>query len=181
MLLWIAFFMLRLIIGSDNLGEGIASQDKPSSPTIVAEIKSALDGGDRSKTFYLIFFNNLKGCVRSIVGGVTLGIGTLFNLGLNGFLTANTYLNLYENGMSISDILKYTLPHSFEMVGVWLSGMVGFLLADRIIVFMRFNQFPESQFYRSLGISIISIVFIILAAAYIEVFVTLPDVSISNY
>jgi len=74
------------------------------------------------------------------------GIVTLINLVVNGFITADTFATIYNNGMEVSKILKYTLPHCFELIGVWFSGAIGFSLVKIIIDFIRTNTTPSKRF-----------------------------------
>jgi len=66
----------------------------------------------------------MQGCILNVLGGGLLGIGTLFNLLLNGFCFADVCCRTYKLGMSITDIFALTLPHSFELIGFWISGSV---------------------------------------------------------
>jgi hypothetical protein len=52
--------------------------------------------------------------------------------------------------MSIISILKVTLPHSFELIGFWLSGAIGFCIAWNIVQFIRGKKILFS--YNSLNI-----------------------------
>lgn len=108
----------------------------------------------------------------NILGGVFLGLGTLLNLMLNGFLFADICVSSYEAGMSIPIILKLTLPHSFELIGFWLSGGIGFYIAWLIICFMRGKESFTSKSYKLIGIYSVIVFLIILSAAYVEAFIS---------
>ena len=102
---------------------------------------------DKHSAFITILKNNMQGCILNVLGGGLLGIGTLFNLLLNGFCFADVCCRTYKLGMSITDIFALTLPHSFEM--------------------------PTFKFYKNIGINLLIIFIIILSAAYIETYVSI--------
>ncbi|MDR0604225.1 MAG: stage II sporulation protein M [Bacteroidales bacterium] len=101
----------------------------------MTKIMQSLTNGDRCVAFGIIFKNNLKGCILNIVGGAMLGLGTLINILFNGFFSADIFVFSYKAGMDITSILRVTLPHSFELIGFWLSGAIGFYIAWNIIQF----------------------------------------------
>lgn len=96
----------------------------------------------------------------------------MFNLLCNGFFIADIFVLSYKSGLSIESILKVTLPHSFELIGFWLSGAIGFCIAWNIIQFMRGTGSVTVYFYKRVGISSLAVFFIILAAAYVEVYIS---------
>jgi uncharacterized membrane protein SpoIIM required for sporulation len=59
---------------------------------ILSEIISQAQKNDTWSVFCLIFINNLKGCMMNIIGGIMLGISTVYNLIINGFLVAQRNL-----------------------------------------------------------------------------------------
>lgn len=174
-ILWVIPFLLRLFINDNSLMNNHNHPDKQHMPTVVTELFESFSHNDREKAFYIIFNNNMKVCLYNIVGGMMLGLGTFINLIMNGFLAADAFVNIHKSGMSVSDILKYTLPHSFEIIGIWLSGSLGFIIAKILLDFIRFNNLPTVRFYKYFGIGFFITLCIILAAAYTEAFVSLPD------
>jgi uncharacterized membrane protein SpoIIM required for sporulation len=91
----------------------------------------------------------------------------------NGFFSADMFVSSYKEGMDISTILKLTLPHSFELVGFWLSGAFGLCIAWNIIRFMKGKECFTVRFYKNTGIYSMVILFIILAAAYVEAYISI--------
>ena len=168
---WLLPFITRIFFIEINLEQYDSDLNNTSSDTM-NNIISSLSEGNKQNAFILIFFNNLKGCVINIVGGVLLGFGTIINLMINGFYSADIFINSYNVGMSIKSILKVTLPHSFELIGFWLSGAIGFYIAWNIIQFMRGKESMTPNFYKNVGIYSFITFFIILGAAYIEVYVS---------
>ena len=132
--------------------------------------------GDNKSAFIAIFGNNIRGCILNILGGVTLGLGSLINLLYNGFSFADMVVS-FSQTMSMNTILKVTLPHSFELIGFWLSGAIGFYIAWNIIQFMRGKESFSISFYKQVGICSLGIFIIILAAAYVESYISIKYIS----
>jgi len=128
--------------------------------------------GNKKEAFILIVTNNLKGCIYNVAGGVSLGIVTLINLCYNGFFSANIIMAHYKSGMSISNILKLTLPHSFEFLGFWLSGGIGLYIAWEIINVIRGKVDFPFIIYKKIGFYLVITIIITLLAAYVEAFIT---------
>lgn len=169
-LLWLIPFIIRLFFID------FVEIKKPSSVNsfdIVGEITAHALKNDSWTVFCLIFINNLKVTVINIIGGMLLGLGTVSNLIINGFLAADTFAAIHKNGMPIGEILKHTLPHSFELVGIWLSGAIGFSIAKVIVDFMRGKELPNVDYFRFIGRCIIITVLIILLAAFVESYVSM--------
>lgn len=171
--LWFLPFMLRILvveipqIDTDKLQQLPQTENKALQETI-----QHLSDGDKEAAFISIFTNNLKGCMLNILGGVLLGLGTLVSLVFNGFVFADVYASFYEAGMTIPLMLKVTLPHSFELIGFWLSGGIGFYIAWLIICFMRGKESFTSKSYKLIGIYSVIVFLIILSAAYVEAFIS---------
>jgi uncharacterized membrane protein SpoIIM required for sporulation len=171
--LWFLPFMLRLFvveisqIDTDKLQQLPHTENKALQETL-----QYLSNGDKQAAFISIFTNNLKGCVFNILGGVLLGLGTLVSLMFNGFVFADVYVSFYKAGMTMPLILKVTLPHSFELIGTWLSGGIGFYIAWLIICFMRGKENFTSKNCTLIGIYSLIVFLIILSAAYVEAFIS---------
>nr|WP_264846631.1 stage II sporulation protein M [Capnocytophaga catalasegens] len=130
--------------------------------------------GNKYEVFILIFKNNIKGCLINILGGVLLGIVTLFNLLINGFYSAHIFYSVYKAGFSISQIVEKTLPHSFEIIGFMLSGALGFYIAWNILLLVKGKNL-QVNFYKIIGTGSVIIFIIILCAAYVEAFISIKN------
>jgi uncharacterized membrane protein SpoIIM required for sporulation len=73
--------------------------------------------------------------------------------------------------------LKVTLPHSFELIGFWLSGTIGFYITWNIIQLMRGKESFTIRFYKKVGFYSLAVFFIILAAAYVEAYISTSFIS----
>ena len=171
-LCWLLPFLLRIFfIETPEIHFESSEERQLELPYAMERVIQLLSDNDRRGAFIAIFKNNLKGCILNIAGGVLLGLGTLFNLSFNGFIFADILVSSYESGLSIPTMLQVTLPHSFELIGFWLSGAIGFYIAWNIIRFMRGKELMDN-FYKTIGISSLIVVVIILAAAYVEAFIS---------
>jgi uncharacterized membrane protein SpoIIM required for sporulation len=135
-------------------------------------IFSAISENNNEKVFILILENNAKGCIVNIIGGATIGAGTIMNTAYNGAYSAYALVNAHKSGMSGHSILKLTLPHSFELIGFWLSGSIGFYIAWNLIQAMRGNIYSTRNFFKTIGISVFIMFLIIGAAAYVEAYIS---------
>jgi len=141
-------------------------------PIEITNILNAYLKNDRHTAFTLIFSNNIKVALFNIAGGVFLGVATFINLFVNGYATATTFAAIHQQGMTWSDILKHTLPHSVELIGIWLSGAIGFSIAKKIVLAMRGRVLPSANYYKQMGIYSMATFLIILIAAYIEAYIS---------
>jgi len=170
-LFWVLPFVLRLFLINEVK---IEDDTDVKGLKVVSDITECLLKNDRWSAFCLIFSNNLKVCIVNIAGGAMFGIVTLINLVVNGFITADTFATIHNNGMEVSKILKYTLPHSFELIGIWLSGAIGFYIAKVVFDYMKGTELPTSHSFKFIGKCFICVVIIILVAAFIEAYVSIP-------
>ena len=157
-LCWTIPFLLRLLVIDmpDITTVSIEHDD-----TIETKIVQQLNENNSLKAFILVLKNNL------------LGLMTLFNLIYNGFFMADTFVYAHNIvGLNANLLLKLFLPHSFELIGFWMSGAVGFYIAWNIIQVMLGKKNITPCFYKNVGISFIIISFIITIAAYVEIYVS---------
>ncbi|GHT21758.1 hypothetical protein FACS189430_02370 [Bacteroidia bacterium] len=173
--IWLLPFILRLYIVEIPLIDTNRLAHKELH-TPMSEVLQLLSDGNNKGAFILIFTNNIKGCILNIIGGVMLGLGTIINLSYNGFVSADIFMTSYNSGMSIDSILKVTLPHSFELIGFWLSGAIGFFIAWHLIQFMRGKDSITAVFCKKVGVGSLIVVLIILAAAYVEAYISIQTV-----
>lgn len=138
------------------------------------KVAQQLDEGNKFNAFSSIFWNNLKICLFNIAGGAMFGIATIISLLQNGFFTADVFCILYNNGISVNEILKHTLPHSVELIASWLSGAIGFCFAKLIIDYLREKALPNDRFIVFMGFNSLIIVITTLIAALIEVYISVP-------
>ena len=164
-LLWFIPFFSRITmnISYDSLP---VLNDMSNSPLSI--LYTALKNSSSDEAFLLVFKNNIKSCLINVCGGVSLGVCTIVNLAYNGFATSDMFVVSYQSGFSLSDILKTTLPHSFELIGFWLSGAMGLMIAYRLLLFMRGREDISRDFLKQMCIMAFIVFVTTLCAAYVE-------------
>ena len=108
-----------------------------------------------------------------MLGGVLLSVATVINLLINGFAAADVFRTAYDSGVPLVSILKTTLPHSFELVGFWLSGMIGFMISWQLIRLMKGKKAFTTYIIKRMCILLIVMTILILSAAYVEAYISI--------
>lgn len=171
--MWILLFALRIFVIEMPQIDMEKLQQLPNVENKAAqETLQHFSVGNKQAAFVSIFTNNIKSCILNILGGAFLGLSTMINLAFNGFAFADIMVSIHSAGMSIRDILRTTLPHSFELIGTWLSGGIGFYIAWLIICFMQGKESFTPKICKLIGMYSIVVFLIILLAAYVEAFIT---------
>lgn len=167
---WLMPFLLRMfLIEFPTLPKTSESQ----TGIIVSQITEALDKEEYFKAFLEISSNNLHGCMINILGGFLLGLVTLLNLSINGLAASDVFTTVYNSGFGLNNILKSTLPHSFELIGFWLSGAMGLAIAWEMIGFMRGKKSFSAKFYNPMALYLCVVFVITLGAAFVEVYISI--------
>lgn len=174
-LLWLIPFSIRFFLVDPQNYQNSNSYSTPllKKESIVEQISQEVQKGERKYVFLLILKNNIKGCLLNIAGGTLCALGTIMNLAINGFYSADVLVASYRAGNTISSILSVTLPHSFELVGFWLSGAIGLYIAWNFVLFLRHVSFPTIYFCKIIFLSTTIVFFIILLAAYVEAYISI--------
>jgi stage II sporulation protein M len=168
-LIWLIPFAVGLIFGNSITPSSNSQQPLPPE---ISRIFDAYSNNNNREVFSLIFVNNIKVAIFNIAGGVFIGIATFLSLLINGYGTAIAFSNMHQNGMPWGDIAKHTLPHSIELVGIWLAGAIGFSIAKKIIDAMRGRPLPDTKYFKQIGIYTLTSFLIVLVAAYIEAYIS---------
>lgn len=168
--IWLLSFLLRCQI-KEIPKRNITNTELQIAPSKI-KIFTAFEEKNDWEAFVLIAKNNIQSCFINIIGGIVLGIATIFNLIFNGFFSADIIMLAHNGGLSIQEILKSILPHSFELIGFWLSGAIGFYIAWNIILFIRGKESFTSLFYKKVGMWTAITFLIILAAAFVEAYIS---------
>lgn len=170
---WLLPFIARISMGDIAYEQNdTTAQENTMETTVVDDIIQSFNDDNFCAAFGLIFKNNIKSCCINIAGGVMLGLGTIVNLAMNGFFSSDIFVSSYYSGMSIDQILAVTLPHSFELIGFWLSGAIGLWIAWNMIQFIRGKESFTRLFYKRVGLWSVLTFVIILAAAFVEAYIS---------
>ena len=76
----------------------------------------------------MIFKNNILGCAINIAGGVFLGLGTIINLFINGFASADIFKNVYDS----DHLIAKPLHLAGRLLVTAISGLVFIFLFNKI-------------------------------------------------
>ena len=117
---------------------------------------------------------NLKCVAINVAGMVTFGIATFVNLFINGFMHGiSIRYSLIKIG---SDTWELIYPHSFELLGLIISGGAA-LYGIKIILKILKNDYINmtKKIITLLSIILLSVV-IIMVAAYIEAYITYQSI-----
>ena len=172
-LIWVVGTMAGVVLSTANTGDSFITRiDTNMNYGIEQDIVKAFSSDNNVKAFILIASNNLKVAAINIIGGVLFGIPIVLSMLFNGFAFGSTYSQLYSAGFSLDFMAKYTLPHSFELVAIWWSAMIGFMIARKLILIIRKHQMPTINEYKLLIINILTVCCVIDLAAFVEVFIT---------
>ncbi len=171
-LLWIIGLLFGVNCHNNMERSKLPLTSADTTSTVVHKITKALDADNHTKAFILIAKNNLSVSIINVVGGVFFGLPVLCSMLFNGFAFGTTYGQMYSSGITIDFMLKYTLPHSFELVAIWGSAAIGLLIARKLIIIIRNKEFPTSREYKQLVINLVIIAITIVLAAFVEAFIT---------
>lgn len=158
------FFITGLIIGliylNDSLSNIIITE---SNNSIVSNLKNEL-------TFVNIFSSNIKVVLINILGGLSFGVLTFLNLIYNGIVMAYLLKVIY---MIDTKLYLVLLPHSFEIIGFIIAGVVGIELGAFLFhyIFLGKKKLNTIKIYKKITLSIL----IIFISALIEVYIS-PNV-----
>ncbi|MEN6611138.1 MAG: stage II sporulation protein M [Methanoregulaceae archaeon] len=121
-----------------------------------------------------LFLNNLEVCVILFVGGASLGIVTLFILGLNG-IAIGIIMELVSRTKSVPFMLAAILPHGiFEIPSFLISAGLGIVLAQTLL--NEYHSVPDTDsatVMQALAKKfLIYVVPLVAIAACVEAFIT---------
>ncbi len=125
----------------------------------------------------LVFMNNFLSMAQMLVLGAIAGISPLFTLGVNGALIGSFMALAAQQGLSLSPMIIYgILPHGIlELPAFFLCGALGLKFGYHCIAspLPGKTRMESFRYIWKEAISIIPlIVLLLLAAAFIEMFIT---------
>ncbi|PTX15047.1 putative membrane protein SpoIIM required for sporulation [Pontibacter mucosus] len=160
-IIWLIGFILGVHYKIDftslnNYGEGVSlfTQKEPLS--------LSLD----------ILRNNLYVLIFNLTGVVVLGISTAINLVFNGFFLGQM-ISAGISNLSLGKTILIVLPHSLELLGLWLGGCVGFAGAKMLIqYFVTKDAIREDNLFLLGKVFMVAVLLTVLAA-FTEVYVSM--------
>lgn len=87
-----------------------------------------------------IMVNNISVALKAFVFGITLGLGTIYILLLNGSLLGALTTLIYQNGTPL-EYWSLILPHGIiELTAIFISGGAGLLVARSILIPGKYSR-----------------------------------------
>jgi len=169
--IWFIPFCIRIPMNITN--QQYQESKNINQKNTITAVQEAFAEKKNSDAFVMVFENNIEGCIYNVCGGVLLGLGTIVNLAFNGFASSDMFINIHHCGLPLTDILKCTLPHSFELIGFWLSGAMGLIIAHQLFRFMRGREAFDRKLIHHLITSAVVVFIIILCAAFVETHISI--------
>ena len=174
-IIWLIPFLFRLMTPSHYYYVDTQALEKAGMTKQLSTMDSLLhyvDNNEREQVFLTIAKNNLKGCFINIAGGCMMGVVSVVNLSFNGFFSAGLIKQTYQQGIPFRRICELTIPHSFELIGFWWSGAIGLYIASQIFKAFRGKE-TDTKIYRFVGFGLLMVILIIIAAAFVEAYITM--------
>lgn len=167
-----ATFMVRPF----GLGRVTVEESHTVRELLEKRASSPLFSRERFNDLWTILSQNMKVFIILMVGILTLGVTSLFQLGVAGIWTGAHVASVAFSGagLPLGTIVWFLIPHGiFELLGFWIAGSLGF---RGLIVFIRFLRgegelLEKEELKRFYKLAVLS-AFLLVLAAYVEAFIT---------
>ena len=125
-----------------------------------------------------VMINNISVALRSFVFGITLGLGTIYILFINGALLGALTALVYINGSPLQ-YWSLILPHGIiELTAIFISGAAGLLIAKHLLLPGDYSRKGSLIIGAKKAASlIIGVVIMLVIAGLIEGFFTPQNIS----
>lgn len=167
----IAIWMLFFIVGASFELSGLDFDFLDTGVTNAVTI-SDIVSKPTFEIFTYILGNNLKSCLVNVLGAFSLGTITISNLVLNG-LDLGLFLNAFLENYSLEEFVCTSYPHSFELIGFFISAAIGFEWSLIIFKAIFHNTKPQKKEYYMLSVKLIATFLIIALAAFTEAYISI--------
>ncbi len=150
--------------------------------TMVEGVKSGAAGSGGQWNYPLmssyIMFNNISVSLRAFVFGITLGLGTIYVLFMNGALLGALTALIYVYG-NPKHYWSLILPHGvIELTAIFISGAAGLIIAKSMLLPGEFTRKHALISGAKEAISLVmGVVLMLVIAGIIEGFFTPLDIS----
>jgi stage II sporulation protein M len=136
------------------------------------EVIGKIDAKDPLSLAIFIFANNLQACILLFLGGVTLGILTLFIIASNGIIIGGI-MELVREERGLLFVAAAILPHGiFEIPSFIISASLGFILGTALLAEWH-GEGDSAETARAHARTFLLVVVPLVAiAAFIEAFIT---------
>lgn len=89
--------------------------------------------GDPFTMFVLIAYNNIKVAFLTVIGGITLGLGTFYMMWSNGFMLGCFQYLFIAQGLGWQSVLVIWIHGVIEISSIVIAGCAGFIFARSIL------------------------------------------------
>jgi stage II sporulation protein M len=136
------------------------------------EVIGKIDAKDPLSLSIFIFANNLQACILLFLGGVTLGILTLFIIASNGVIIGGI-MELVREERGLLFVVAAILPHGiFEIPSFIISASLGFIVGSSVLAEWH-GEGDAGETARAHARTFLLVVVPLAAiAAFIEAFIT---------
>jgi uncharacterized membrane protein SpoIIM required for sporulation len=134
----------------------------------------AVYGGDGELSSFLgITVNNVRVSFVAFVGGLFLGLGTLYMLLSNGIMVGSFFAFLFQYGFGKEAVLTVMIHGTLELSAIVIAGMAGFCLGHSILFPRTYSRMESLRRGASDGLKIVlGLVPVFILAGFLEGFVT---------
>jgi uncharacterized membrane protein SpoIIM required for sporulation len=149
---------------------------------MIESVKSGTAGGGGQWNYPLmssyIMFNNISVSLRAFVFGITLGLGTIYVLFMNGALLGALTALMYMYG-NPKHYWSLILPHGvIELTAIFISGAAGLIIAKSMLLPGEFTRKHSLINGAKKAVSLVmGVIFMLVIAGIIEGFFTPLDIS----
>lgn len=112
---WIGSFTISFLLLTEKSFEFTSAQ----------HVNLEIDFDNRYESFSKICSNNIKVQLVNFTGLISFGLTSFVNLVYNGLITGAIIKGLVVKSNDVNSIWLSMLPHSFELLGTFLSGAIG--------------------------------------------------------
>ncbi|MDD1667532.1 MAG: stage II sporulation protein M [Methanomicrobiales archaeon] len=139
---------------------------------IQEEVVGKVDAQDPVSLSAFIFANNLQACILLFLGGVTVGLLTLFIIASNGVIIGGI-MELVREEKGLLYVAAAILPHGiFEIPSFIISGALGFILGAALLAEWQGGGDMAGTAERHGRTFLLVVVPLVAIAALIEAFIT---------
>jgi len=123
--------------------------------------------------FVLIAFNNIKVAFTAFLGGLTVGLFTMYILWFNGVMLGAFHEMFFANGLGMSSILVIWIHGTLEIFSIVIAGTAGLVLAKGILFPGTYSRLLSFKRAARDGMRImICLIPFFITAAFLESYIT---------
>ena len=136
------------------------------------EVVGKVNARDPPSLAVFIFANNLQACILLFLGGVTLGLLTLFIIASNGVIIGGI-MELVREQQGLAYVAAAILPHGiFEVPSFIISASLGFILGTALLSEWHGGGDSAATAAAHGRTFLLGVVPLVTIAAFVEAFIT---------